>query len=259
VSEPPLSHDELESLLGAFALGAVDGDERDEVESYLERSPRARMEVDALRAAATVLGRIERPLPPDLWERIEAALGSEPPALRLPDPKPPAIDLDAARTRRRASRVPQLGTIAAVLAVLAIVGLGALVLRQDRRIDELSGPRQTTDVASAAAAALDESGSREIVLGSVDQALHATLVVRSDGSAYFVDDNLAALPADQTYQLWAFQRGGPEPVSLGVLGPDPEPSAVHVSDGVDEVAVTAERAPGSPSPTGDAAVRGTLS
>ena len=49
-----LSPDELESLLAAYAIDAVDDDERRAVEEHLRRSPAAADEVARLREAAAI-------------------------------------------------------------------------------------------------------------------------------------------------------------------------------------------------------------
>jgi len=48
-------HDELEELLGAYALDALDDDERRKVERMLESNPRARAEVQQHRETASML------------------------------------------------------------------------------------------------------------------------------------------------------------------------------------------------------------
>ena len=42
-----LTKQELDDLLGVYALDAVDGEERDQVEEYLDRDPTARARVES--------------------------------------------------------------------------------------------------------------------------------------------------------------------------------------------------------------------
>ncbi|MDQ1480925.1 MAG: hypothetical protein QOI44_1786, partial [Actinomycetota bacterium] len=49
IPRDPGAAEELDSLLGAYALDALDADDRARVESYLERDVDARAEVDELR------------------------------------------------------------------------------------------------------------------------------------------------------------------------------------------------------------------
>ena len=70
---------ELDELLGAYALDAVDPDERLAVEDYLRINPRARAEVAEHREVAAQLAFEGSEAPPHLWSSIEGALdGSQP-------------------------------------------------------------------------------------------------------------------------------------------------------------------------------------
>ncbi len=65
---------ELDELLGAYALDALDDDEQQEVDLYLLRSPRARAEVFEHQQVAAALGNSTAEAPIALWQRIEASL-----------------------------------------------------------------------------------------------------------------------------------------------------------------------------------------
>ena len=94
---------ELDELLAAYALDAVDDDERAQMEGWIARTPRARRDVDELRETASLLTSTygaDDDVPTDLWSRIEAQLSEAPPPLRLA----PVRELDAEREARDASR-----------------------------------------------------------------------------------------------------------------------------------------------------------
>ena len=76
-----------------------------------------------------------------------------------------------------------------------------------------------------------------------------------DGTGYFMDHDLPALPSGSTYQLWAKvgDADSPRMVSLGVLGADPEIAAFRLSAPTIMFEVTREDAPGNVTPN-DAAV-----
>ena len=78
-----MTPEEIEALLGAYALDAVDDDERREIEEYLAQNPRARSEVDTHREVATLLAFSGAPAPEGLWDRIAGALEE-----RAPEPGP---------------------------------------------------------------------------------------------------------------------------------------------------------------------------
>ena len=78
---------ELRELLGAYALGALDDDERAQVEQFLLDDPEARSELHALQLGAAWLARGEAPPPAHVWSRVaaevEAELGRERPGADL--------------------------------------------------------------------------------------------------------------------------------------------------------------------------------
>jgi anti-sigma-K factor RskA len=239
-----VTHDEIAGLLGAFALDAVDPDERAAVEAHLADCPRCRAEVAEHREVAALLANEGGQAPDGLWPRIAGSLEAPPPDLRLvpaprPEPAPPV-------RRWSPSRIG-LGLVAAAAAV-AIVVLGGQVVRQGDRIDQLEAAA-SDPLAPALEAALDDPGSDVLELASNDGRLALRGAVTVDGTGYLRAASLPALPDGRTYQLWGIS-GGEEPVSLGVLGR--EPGVVTFSaEGYDGFAVTEEAAPGAPAPTQD--------
>ena len=65
---------DMDDLLGAYALDAVDDDERRAVEDYLAANPRARAEVQEHREVATMLAWSGMDAPEGLWDRIVGSL-----------------------------------------------------------------------------------------------------------------------------------------------------------------------------------------
>ena len=223
--------DDLDEMLGAYALDAVDTDERRRVEEYLSLNPRARAEVEQHREVATMLSYSGAPAPDGLWDRIAESLDERAPepgpelakvmplAPRPPDPKPapaptsnPSIPAVA---RRRAWRLA--GAVAAAAAVV----IGLLSWR-------LVDANNRLDVARSAHVTLkdqyerirkDDSTRRAQLLSS-DGAQHATALVTVDGTGYLDGSPLAGLDPDHTYQLWGVVQGpdGQQVISLGVLG-----------------------------------------
>jgi hypothetical protein len=79
----PLSTSDVEELLGAYALDAVDPDEREAVERHLPECPRCRNELAGHLEVAALLGNTGAPAPDGVWARIASSLEEPPPALRL--------------------------------------------------------------------------------------------------------------------------------------------------------------------------------
>lgn len=246
-----MKHSEIESLLGAYALDAVDADEAEAVERHLRDCPRCRAEVEQHRETAAVLAHAGADAPSGVWERIAADLdGGDAPAplVLAPTPTQPVTELRAP-TRTSATRTSGsiLAMAAAVVAVLLVAGLGYRVVDQDRRLDQLAASVQDDGVRQAALAAMVDPAARRVALRSDDGSTTVHAVVRPDGEGYVVGDNLPSLSGDRTYQLWAMV--GDRPVSAGVLGNDPGVTAFRAPAGLGALAITRESAGGAVSPS----------
>jgi len=251
-----LSRHELDELLGAYALDAVDDDEREQVESFLERTPEARSLVADYRETAALLAHSGTEAPPGLWERIEQTLEEEPPQLATPVPAGVvAFESRRARLRRR------IAVAVAVAAAVVVVGsLTAKVVQQDDRIDELGREAETGSVLAAAETAARDPHAARVTLSSTDGALEARAVYLPDGDGFLVENNLRPLPPDRTYQLWALlgDPGAERPISAAVLGPDPGVTAFRVQGPVAGFAITDEQSPGAVSPSNPAMIQGAV-
>jgi len=248
-------HEAIEELLGAFALDAVDEDERLAVEDHLRECPRCREEVRQHREAAAHLAYAGAPAPEDLWDRIVAELE---PAI----PEPELARLYPLHARRVAPWwlvVP--ATAAAVL--LVVVGvLGWQVHEQGRRIHDINAAIGARDLDQAVAAAALDPRSAKATLRSADGRVQLDAVIGPDGSGFLVPgagDRLPALPATRTYQLWAVI--GTQKISMGLLGPHPsEIVAFHAAaPAIDALAITSERAGGVVQSTQAPVVAGSFS
>jgi hypothetical protein len=233
-----LSHDEAIELLGAYALDAVDGDEREALERHLQECPRCRAEVADHRTVASFLGSAGGPAPEGLWDRIAGSLEEAPPELRLA----PVVPLQKARERRS---VPLwLGAAAGAVAAAVIAVLGVQVVHLNHQVDNLAAPQRADAVLlSAATHAFADPTAWRASLRSSDGAVTAKAVVLADGSGFLVADSLPPLPSGRTYQLWAVAGG--QKISAGVLGSRPGVVAFrYAASDVSAFAVTAERAGG---------------
>jgi anti-sigma factor RsiW len=239
---------ELDELLAAYALDAVDDDERAQVDAWIARTPRARRDVDELRETASMLTStfgVDDEVPTELWSRIEAELSEAPPPLRLA----PVHELDG-RTRERSHRRPWLLGIAAALVLAIVVAVAVVEVRrnsdQDARLDEIAAGMHGRAMERAAAAAAMEPGARVAELASDDGTVMASIVTTADGRGYVMVDKLPKLRAGQTYQLWALMPDGMKPtmVSVGVLGRNPSVSAFTSDTKVMGYGLTMEDSPG---------------
>ncbi len=250
-----LTRRELDELLGAYALDAVDDEEREQVEQYLERTPEARSLVAEYRETAALLSQGGTEAPAGLWERISQSLEEEPP--RLATSSAGVVTLESRRWRLT-RRVAVAASVAAV-----VVALGALtvkVVQQGDRIDELGRNAANGAVLAAAETASRDPSATRAAMSSPDGAVEASVVRLPDGDGFLVENNLRTLPSDRTYQLWALM-GDSQParaISAGVLGPDPGVTAFRVQGPVVGFAITDEQAPGVASSSNPPVVRGTV-
>lgn len=237
-----LDHDEIAELLGAYALNAVDPDERDLVEAHLVGCPRCRDEVAGHRQVAALLGNSGGAAPAGLWERIADSLEESPPPMRLDLPAADASVIPlAARRRARGNRVVVAAMSAA--AALVIGALGVKVVQQDDEIDRISAALDDEGVVSAANLALLDPSAVQSKLTSADGTLTVSAVLLPNGTGYLLTHGLPPLDDSRTYQLWG--QTGSGLISLGLLGASPgEVVPFQASGDIAALAITEEVAGG---------------
>jgi anti-sigma-K factor RskA len=237
-------------LLGAYSLGALDDDERRQVEQHLLADADARAELHALQLGASWLEQSSERPPEGAWDRIAAqlddALGQTADAHH--DDLPAVASLSDHRSRRAGlGRV--LAIAAAIVAVVVIAGGVRSAVVDDTNISDAA-------LAAVAKAADQAPGATKLPLRDTDGKITANAVVLPNGDGILT----AALPtlADRrTYELWALTDDGP--ISLGTLGRDGRPHAFRFRHPMSGMAVTNEPADGGPKPTGPVVARGDLS
>jgi hypothetical protein len=223
-----VTHDDIQELLGAYALDAVDAGEVAAVEDHLRECPRCRAEVAEHRETAAFLAHAGADAPADLWDRIAGAIDAPAPVV----PLAPTLGRKQAR-RRVPSRWP--AAVALVGAAAAIV-IGVLVVQvrdQDARLGRMEA---ASDVF---ASAMDQPGAVVVHMDTGDTEL--PVVMTSDGKAYLQARALPTLEGGRTYQLWG--ASGDDLVSVAVMGRNPD-VIVFDATGYSALAITEERAPG---------------
>jgi anti-sigma-K factor RskA len=250
-----MTHEELQELLGAYALDAVEPDEAAQLEAHLAECPSCQAEVAAHRETAAKLGNAAE-TPPQLWDRIAANLstdlstdlsGGRSPAHSTPDHITPLV-------RRRPQTWPVAAVALAAAAIVVIVLLGVSTLHLQHRVNALNASVHQGGLQQAAAAAVLNPDHTIVHLVSADGRLNAQVVALPDGQAYLLSSNLPAISADRTYQLWGLVEGSP--VSLGLLGAHPELVAFRIDPAVVRLMVTAEPQGGRPAPDGPVLIQG---
>jgi anti-sigma-K factor RskA len=232
-----LTPDEARELLGVYALGALDDDERSEVEDLVLADAEARAELHTLQLGVAWLDHASTGAPMHVWRAIEDEVADEVVSPGAGDPAgDDVVELDA----RRRSRGLRLLAVAAAVLALAVVSVAVITTRE-----ESSGPPTVAALATEAAGAV---GARSVAVLDADGERAGRLVV-ADGRGYLVwSDRPAVAPSDATYQLWTIGADGPR--SAGLLGRDARDRAFPVESDIAAVAITLEPRGGSPSPTG---------
>jgi anti-sigma factor RsiW len=257
-----MSHEEIEELLGAYALDAVDPETAAVIEAHLAECMRCAAEVAQHHEVAGLLANSGGAPPARLWDGIASQLDGTSDqswdrlAARLDEPgtvralAPDAAEatvtpIDSSRGRKWMSA--GAGVVAAAAAVLALV-FGLQVHHLNSQVNALqSGPQ----LSAAEQAALASPSTRQVALASTSptgaRTTPATIVLTAAGTGFLINhsaDGLTPLPSDRTYQLWGVV--GERTISLGLLGPRPDivPFSVAGSAPVTEFAITDEVAGG---------------
>jgi hypothetical protein len=234
-----LNHADAAEFLGAYALDALDDDERAVVEAHVRDCGACQTEVAEHREVAAVLaGPSWARAPEGLWDRIAGSLEEAPPPLKMP--VAPVVPLEASRRRSRPVGVAAAAIAAAAVALVGVMGLK--IVDDERRIDSLKEQARGAELSRTADAALADPAARRVALRSPDDRFLARAVLLPDGTGYLLESNLPGLGADATYQLWAVV--GTNRISVGVLGPDPGVAAFKAPGQTSALAITSEAAGG---------------
>jgi hypothetical protein len=225
-------HSEIEELLGAYALHAIDSDERQLIDRHLRHCPACEAEVLEHHEVAAALAP-GGATPGAVWDALVEALEEAPPPLELAPVAPLA--------RRRPRSMPVLAVLTAVAAAAAAV-LGVRLMDQERRLDRMQTAMAEDNVQRAAVVALANPTAKTVELRAADTPAAARVALLPDGRGYLLADGLASLATDRTYQLWALIDG--ERISAGTLGQQPKVAAFSVSGPVAGFAITEEQASG---------------
>jgi anti-sigma factor RsiW len=260
----PVSDHPLDDL-AAYAVDALEPAERLAVDDHLAHCSACSAELAGHREALGALAAVEPP-PPEVWQDIAAAIG----APGLPDPhtgrrvmavrdesassRPldegsedddrvaPVTSL-AGAPRVRARRPSSLRWVAAAAVLVAVAGFAGLLGFA------LGSSSDDADIGSLAQQAADDPNGVLATLADTEGRPVARVVADEDG-AFVLMDALEDLPEGQAYQLWSV--GGPEPVSLGMLGRDGTNTvAFRLPPTIRELAITVAPTSGDSTPSGE--------
>jgi len=242
-----LSHTEIQDLLGAYALDAVEGDEREAVELHLRTCPKCRAEVLDHREVAALIAHGGAPAPDGVWDKIVAAIEPAPPPMRLELRTPPpaaapavVVPITSRRSAFASADRRVLGIAAAVLVVIAL--MGGLIVHLNNRVDSVRTTAASSDLDNVASAAMSAHGSRTTQLKAASGSVKLPAAVTKDGEGFLLASSAPALDAGHTYQLWGIVNG--TAISLGTFPGGAKVVPFRVDTRVKTLAVTEEQSGG---------------
>lgn len=252
-----LPPEEIHTLIGAYALDALEPDEREAFERHLDDCPECREEATGLAEAAAEWGESLAATPP---ESMRAHVLDE--VARTPQAPPfphapermrarvmEAVDSDARRGRRRVVPTWLVG-VAAGFAFLATVAVGGLLLRPAPEHEVVSMEQDVMMTISA-----PDAVTADLELGSA----HVVCSEKMDSVVAMGTD--APMPDEgMEYQLWLVMDDGtmePGPTFMPEDGEFMTYSKAHVAD-LDHIMVSIEPAGGSAQPSGEVVAEATV-
>ena len=270
--------EELHLLSGAYALDALDGEEKTRFEAYLLTSEEARAEVASLSDTAVLIGLATDSVAPpaDLKARLMAQIAVTPQLAPLPAVRPtltavPPVLPEAPSQQDGAAeaiRIASLGTspraatkaasrwagtrwytrptsmlVAAAAAVALFVGGNILGL------SAANESQQQAAAISAIVAASDSQQAKALVAGGGKATFVWSVSLRRSA---VVIDKLPKLSSGKTYELWYIDRGS-NATPAGIFNAASSGTTVRVLAGAmtagDTLGITVEPSGGSKSPT----------
>lgn len=251
--------DDAHALSGAYAVDALDDQERTRFEAHLENCAHCRAEVDELRQAAatltldravappasmrdSILGQISsiRPLPPLQPESAAPAAPAQPiPAARAETSNETSTVVPFAARRRMLRRTPLL--VAAALVLLLSAGLAWM--------SPWSGNDSEVHL-TAAERVLGADDAHRVEATFPDGARATVVHSRSEGRAVILTQDMALAPEGRVYELWLQTPKG-DMVPAGLMPDDADATVLLDGDAsrATAVGITVEPDGGSTEPT----------
>ncbi|MGQ0648187.1 MAG: anti-sigma factor [Gemmatimonadaceae bacterium] len=245
------TRDQMDSA-AAYALGAVDPDERAALDALMEQSPEFRLEVERYRHLVGLMAYAARvvPAPETLRQRILSDARAVRP-IASAAPKRPARPFSAA--------LPWLAAAAGL--GFAIVTSNRLRASQDAAAalrSELVTAQQQLAIRDSTMAAFMGPEVHVVSLSEADRKPSARVFWNHTKNVFIVTAfNVPPAPVGKTYQLWAISKGK-NPMSMGTFNTDatgratlivPVGNTITTGGFIDLCGMTLEPEGGSPQPT----------
>jgi anti-sigma-K factor RskA len=252
------AHEQFAEDLSLYALGALEGEERQAVDRHLGECSACRLELYKLQGDLALLAfSASGPRPPARSRhRLMAAIRKEPHGAQL----------------RRRARMTWWDALAWAAALAAIV-IGIVLKHQNsdlrQRLADLEAGFSKQDQqlleAKQLLATLTSPDAEHFTLvagKTPPQPQGRVIYVRGSGTLVFLASNMPAIPPQKVYELWLIPTSG-APIPAGLFKPDAHGAAslIHppLPTGVEAkaFAITVEPEAGSPAPTSQPIMVGT--
>jgi anti-sigma-K factor RskA len=227
-------HEQFAEDLALYALGSLDGVERQTLEKHLEGCASCRRELELLRGDASLLALTTAgPKPPArARQRLMSAIAAEP---RMPVDVAPASD-GPQSSWWNAFGWPAVRWGAAVALVVVCIGL----LRQNSTLQQnvsslraqFADQGSKLEEANQTVETLRDPEATKIELvaaGNKPEPRGKAIYQRRNRNLIFFASNLPPLPAEKIYELWLFPANGGAPIAAGLFKPDARGSATVVN------------------------------
>lgn len=237
---------DIHALSGAYAVDALEPDERMLFEQHLATCADCRAEVASLREAASLLAETsEVPPPPGLRDKLLAEIATVrplPPEVSGPERTDIGTTVPLAPRRRRLRPA-----LAAAAAVAALIGGGVVVATQPWQDDSGSQTQLT-----AAERVLNAPDAQRVTQEFPGGASATVVRSKSEGRAVIVTSKMPAAPNGKVYELWLQDAAG-SMVPAGLMPPKSDQTVLLDGDasGARAVGITVEPEGGSDRPTSD--------
>lgn len=247
-------NEHVDDLVDAYALGALEPAEVDEVERHLETCPRCRALAQEARRTAEQLWRAAPPVTPpvSLRGRLMARIAQEKAASASAPPAATPTAGQASDTTPEAEPEPSPAPARGPLSRLA----------QALRGEPAPQARMASDLLRDLLA--DPQSVIWPVAGTADapQASARFVVSRNRRDGVIITNGLGRPGTGKAYQVWLLRGGQPLPNALFMVNRTGIGASVVHADGAwsdfDTIAITPEPVGGSPAPTGPIVLAGAL-
>ena len=254
-------HEQFAEDLALYALNALEGNERADLEKHLATCNACRAELEQLRGdgALLVLSTVGPKPPLRARQRLLDAVAKEAaPISRAQDAREIGHPVSVAA---RSSWWGWLGWAAAA----AVIVLAASLWRENSALKATlasassqmaENARQLEEIRKIAAPIIEPQAQRVtlVAMKTPPQPQGKAFYLRNRSSLVFVANNMPALPAQKAYELWLIPVQG-APIPAGVFKPDARGSATVVNPPLPAgaeakaFAITVENEAGSSAPT----------